>query len=495
MEITLLSPAQRPAAEGVLEGISTGNTVVLRGGPGSGKSTVLRFVRDQLNCHLLGMREFMQALDRQSAIEEAYLALMREAFAKHDLIILDDLHLITAVVEHFNYQRAGLLEAALTALMAEADAQHKKLIFSVEDDAPVAILHRAYCWRIESFTAVDYEFICRAYFDGAAAATLDYAQIHRFAPALNAHQLKNACVWVQKHDERGTDRFVEYLREQHLFSNVALEEVEHVEWTDLKGVDEVIQALEAKIALPFENEALAAELNLKPKRGVLLAGPPGTGKTTIGRALAHRLKSKFFLIDGTVVAGSEGFHREVNRIFDAARRNAPSIIFIDDADVIFGGDEERGLCRYLLTKMDGLESASSGRVCVMMTAMEPGDLPAALLRAGRVELWLEMRVPDDAARAAIVRGQLANLPGPFDSIDLDAVVEASEGLTGADLKAVIEDGKLLYAHDRAQEIPPRPIEDYFLDAIATVRKNRRTYTRRKPSPALVETMKIGFEID
>src|SRR5580704_3053682 len=162
----------------------------------------------------------------------------------------------------------------------------------------------------------------------------------------------------------------------------------------LKGVDDIIEALETKIALPFENREWAARLNLKPKRGVLLAGPPGTGKTTIGRALAHRLKGKFFLVDGTMIAGSDNFYRQIDRVFAAASRSAPSVIFIDDADVIFGGDKESGLYRYLLTKMDGLESASAGRVCVMMTAMEPADLPAAMLRSGCVELWLETRLPD-----------------------------------------------------------------------------------------------------
>ena len=68
-------------------------------------------------------------------------------------------------------------------------------------------------------------------------------------------------------------------------SNVQIDEVPRVDWNDLQGMDDLIRMLEAKIALPFENDALAAKLNLKPKRGVLLAGPPGTGKTTIGRAM------------------------------------------------------------------------------------------------------------------------------------------------------------------------------------------------------------------
>jgi len=162
-----------------------------------------------------------------------------------------------------------------------------------------------------------------------------------------------------------------------------------VRWSDLRGVDDVIRALEAKVALPFENDALTAGLRLKPKRGVLIAGPPGTGKTTIGRALAHRLKSKFFLIDGTVVAGSSDFFDDVKAIFERARRNAPSIVFIDDTDVIFDDNANPGFYRYLLTVLDGLESASSERVCVMMTAMNPGSLPAVFASA-----WGDLAIND-----------------------------------------------------------------------------------------------------
>jgi len=114
--------------------------------------------------------------------------------------------------------------------------------------------------------------------------------------------------------------------------------------------------------------------------------------TTIGRALAHRLKGKFFLIDGTVNSDRGSFYDRMERVFEAAKRNAPSVIFIDDADVIFEA-RNHGLARYLLTMMDGLESASCERVCVMMTAMDTASLPPALLRSGRVELWLCTRLP------------------------------------------------------------------------------------------------------
>ena len=101
----------------------------------------------------------------------------------------------------------------------------------------------------------------------------------------------------------------------------------------------------------------------RSKRGVLLYGPPGTGKTTIGRALAHRLRGKFFLIDGTFIAGTQNFYNRISQVFEAAKDNAPSVIFIDDADAIFEDGEEQALYRYLLTMLDGLESESAGRVC------------------------------------------------------------------------------------------------------------------------------------
>src|SRR5438128_7592721 len=130
-------------------------------------------------------------------------------------------------------------------------------------------------------------------------------------------------------------------------SNVDLQEVQQVDLRDLKGLDDVLEALEANVVLPLEDTETAEELDLKPKRGVLLVGPPGTGKTTVGRALAHRLKSKFFLVDGTFISGTGAFYGRIHWVFESAKQNAPSIIFIDDSDAIFESGEELGLYRYL----------------------------------------------------------------------------------------------------------------------------------------------------
>jgi SpoVK/Ycf46/Vps4 family AAA+-type ATPase len=180
---------------------------------------------------------------------------------------------------------------------------------------------------------------------------------------------------------------------------------------------------------------------------------------------------------------------QVQRIFEQAKKNAPAVIFIDDADVIFES-QNRGFYRYLLTLMDGIESTSAARVCVMITAMEPASVPQAMLRSGRIELWLETRLPDEAARLEILRERLAGLPEPFASADLRAIAAAARHLTGADLKGVAEDAKLLLARDKARGRNPAPIETYFYDAIETVRANHRRYRRTRSAKPAEEP--VGF---
>jgi ATP-dependent 26S proteasome regulatory subunit len=142
--------------------------------------------------------------------------------------------------------------------------------------------------------------------------------------------------------------------------------------------------------------------------------------------------------------------------------------------VIFEGGDT-GLYRYLLTMLDGLESETAGQVCVMMTAMDVGSLPPALVRSGRIELWLEMRMPDEEARAAILGEHCAGLPAMMGPIDISRVAGATEGLSGADLKRLVEDGKILYAYDRSRDVPARPTDEYLLSAVETVRANKERY--------------------
>ncbi len=489
-----LTPSQQKIADKLLDGLSVGEVCLLQGATGTGKTVLLRYIARHLGGVLIPIGRFVALLRDRSpaAIEETFLELVEHHFRVGTILIIDDLHLILRVVEDYDYPRLHLFECALSALLEQSEKQGKKLVFATDlEHSPLLIRQRGYHWRLPSPEAHDYKAICQFYL-GITVSRVDYDKLHDFAPALNYHQLKHACIWLRREAEVTHDIFSDYLATHNMVSNVDMDEVPPVDWKQLKGVDDLILELEAKIALPFENQALARQLQLKPKRGVLLAGPPGTGKTTIGRALAHRLKSKFFLIDGTVVAGSGEFYSRVERIFDDAKRNAPSIIFIDDADVIFE-EGNHGFYRYLLTMMDGLESASAERVCVMLTAMDPSSLPPAMLRSGRIELWLHIRLPGEEARKEILSDRLRSLPFPLSDANLLQLARATHGLTGADLKAVVEDAKLFFAYDQVAEAEGAPVEHYFLRAIATVRSNRSNYKCKRGSSLMSNP--IGFPIE
>lgn len=475
---TNLSPSQQVALDGLRDAIPSGDVFLLRSKTGRGRSTVLRELNRIVGGAMLTLSDFVDELHKRHplALEDSLFGIIFESLRQNDTVIIDDLHIATATMSlcHF-YPRAGLLDTPMTVLAAYAADARKKLIIGTGSSAPEPIEVRAYGYRIEAFKPADYRHLCPIFLAPGEANQLNFEKVHRFAPKLNAHQLKGACYWFRGRGPVETDAFIEYLRSQRLASNVELDEVAAVDLRDLKGVDDVIVSLEATIVLPLENDLLASELDLKPKRGVLLVGPPGTGKTTIGRALAHRLKSKFFLIDGTFISGTRDFYSMIHHVFEAAKENAPSVIFIDDSDVIFESGQEHGLYRYLLTMLDGLESKSAGRVCVMMTAMDIGNIPPALIRSGRVELWLEMRFPDEAARTAILADLVAALPPVLRHVDVSRIGAASDGFTGADLRRVIDDGKSLYAFARSNEKSPQPLTDYFLAAIESVRANKEKY--------------------
>jgi transitional endoplasmic reticulum ATPase len=486
-----LSPSQQEAFDDFLEAFPTGNVFTVWTRDGLGTTSLLREINRLKGGVFITMKNYVDQLGLRDPLqmEETLERLLMNAMDKYEVIIMDDLHLLYQVIcgcgYGDSYPRSKFVDAILTSVCSFAVAADKKLVFGNQGTVPPAIANRCYYAGFKKFQLKDYEFFGKAYL-GDNYTAVDYSKVYQYAPKLNAHQLKGALQWfVDKTVD--TELFLEYLRNQRMASNVDLGEVEAVELSSLKGIEDVIEALEANIIVPLEQSELAAEFKVRPKRGVLLAGPPGTGKTTIGRALAHRLKSKFFLIDGTFISGTNNFYSQVTRVFEAAKNNAPAIIFIDDSDVIFENKDDFGLYRYLLTMLDGLEGESNKRVCLMMTTMDVSSIPAALVRSGRIELWLETRLPDVEARLQILKDCGAQLPDSLDGVNLEKLADDTEGLTGADLRRLIDDGKILFAFDKARKREMHSVDSYFERALAGIRKNKEIYQRasetRREAPA------------
>ncbi len=473
-----LVPTQARALDQLERALDRHHAAVLSGRAGLGATRILAELHGRIGGAYLTSREIIEALEDHHplAVEETVYRVVRAALLDHPAVLVDDFQFVASLAccTHA-YPRQGFLSAALLPLVELARETGKRLVFATQG-LPLPGLHeRVPTVGLMRFTPADYALLCAAHLGDDRAAALDIRKVHRFAPNLTARQLRSASEALRAEPALDTDRFLTHLREHHMASNVDLGEVQAVDLRDLKGIGDVIAALEANVILPLENSEVSEELDLAPKRGVLLAGPPGTGKTTIGRALAHRLKSKFFLIDGTIVSGTPHFHQHVHHVFEAAKTNAPAIIFIDDSDVIFEAGRETGFYRYLLTMLDGLESTSAGRVCLMMTAMDVGNLPPALVRSGRIELWLETRLPDAAAREAILADRCSRLPASIGAVDVPQLAAASDGLSGADLKRVVDDGKLLFAYERQRKTTVLAGTEYFLRAIETVRRNKEQY--------------------
>jgi AAA+ superfamily predicted ATPase len=475
---TKLCPAQQRALDALIQAAAVENALVLLAPPGMGTTTVAREVLAKFGGALLNMKDLVDAMQERHplALEDVFEQRVLGALHANDWVVVDDVHLVLGLAfAGGSYPRPRYLNLPLAALTAYAVEGGKKLILAGQPAELGDVSHRCHEVTIGDFTPSDYEHLCHAYLPPALAAQLDYARIHRSAPMLNARQLRTACAWASGNPDLNTDGFIDTLQSRQMGSNVDLREVEAASFSDLKGVDDVLQSLETHVLLPLEHDSLVAEFGLKTTRGVLLAGAPGTGKTTIGRALAHRLRSKFFLVDGTRVAGTGPFGSQLPGIFDAARRNAPSVVFIDDSDALFANGAESGSYSYLLARLDGLESRSAGRVCVILTAMDVANLPPALVRSGRIELWLELRLPDEAARVTILRQELADVPASIGRVDILRLASATGNFSAADLKRVAADGKALFAFDRALNRSMRPSTEYFLEAVETVRSNKQRY--------------------
>jgi transitional endoplasmic reticulum ATPase len=209
------------------------------------------------------------------------------------------------------------------------------------------------------------------------------------------------------------------------------------------GLSEQIARVQEMIETPLRRPELYRRLGLQPPRGVLFTGPPGSGKTLLARAVAARTKASFFQISGPEIITKHYGDSEagLRKVFDAATKAAPAIIFIDEIDAIAPRREglsddkqvERRLVAQLLTLMDGL--TDRGRVVVMAATNLPDALDPALRRPGRFDREIAFGPPNATQRREILEVHLARTPLAPD-VQVDSIAARSHGYVGADLAAL-----------------------------------------------------------
>lgn len=467
-----LSPTQQKALDQLQLVLAAAPVVGFIAQTGCGRSTVVRALVEQCGGRLIDATDMTAAVaDRPAnAFEEAIGAEISKALREHELVVIDDLFYF-AMPGYNASTRPGFVRTVLRQIVTQAVASGRRLVMcgtptEAWSTAQDQFGSQAAVVTMEGFSAADYAAIGRNVAGEAAVAEIDFEVLYRYASHLHGHQLRLAFNLLKGRERLSTQDVITCLTRHVTASNTRVDEVEATTFAQLPGHEEIIDALETHIVLPMENSAVAARMGLKPKRGVLLYGPPGTGKTSIGRALAHHMRGKFFLIDGSIVSEPPAqFFAKVQRVIQEAKDNAPSVLFIDDADVLFSIEHISGLSRYLLTLLDGLESETSRNVCVMMTAMNVKLIPDALLRSGRVELWLETKVPVAAIRARILQRWMGNELPQSQALDFDELAQMTEGFTPADLRRLVADAKALCAADLARERAVRTAAAYVASAV------------------------------
>ncbi|MDD4455493.1 MAG: CDC48 family AAA ATPase [Candidatus Methanomethylophilaceae archaeon] len=224
-------------------------------------------------------------------------------------------------------------------------------------------------------------------------------------------------------------------------------DVPQVSYDDIGGLGDEVHKLREMVELPLKHPELFKRLGVEAPKGVLLHGPPGTGKTMLAKAVAGETSSNFISIGGPEIMSkfygeSEGKLRE---IFQEAEENAPSIIFIDEIDSIapkrdeVTGETERRIVAQLLSLMDGLKSR--GKVVVIGATNRPNSIDEALRRPGRFDREIEIKIPDRNGRLEILQIHTKGMPLTED-VDLEELADKTHGYAGADLSALTKEAAM-----------------------------------------------------
>ncbi|CUV03974.1 unnamed protein product [Cryptosporidium hominis] len=245
------------------------------------------------------------------------------------------------------------------------------------------------------------------------------------------------------------------------------EKMDDIGYDDIGGCRKQMAQIREMIELPLRHPGLFKALGVKPPRGVLLYGPPGSGKTLIAKAVANETGAFFFLINGPEVMSKMAGEAEGNlrRAFEEAEKNSPAIIFIDEIDSIApkrektNGEVERRVVSQLLTLMDGLKGR--GQVVVIAATNRPNSIDPALRRFGRFDREIDIGVPDDNGRLEIIRIHTRNMKLAKD-VKIDDIAANTHGFVGADLAQLCTEAALCCIREKMDVID---MEDETIDAV------------------------------
>merc|ERR1719183_1286089 len=231
-------------------------------------------------------------------------------------------------------------------------------------------------------------------------------------------------------------------------------------YADIGGLETQIQEMKEAVELPMTHPEMYEDIGIKPPKGVILYGVPGTGKTLLAKAVANQTSATFLRIVGSELIQKylgDG-PKLVREIFRAADENAPSIVFIDEIDAVgtkrynsnSGGEREiQRTMLELLNQLDGFDER--GDVKVIMATNRIDSLDPALLRLGRIDRKIEFPLPDEKTKRRIFNIHTGKMTLAED-VDLEEYIMSKDGLSGADIKAICTEAGLLALRERRMKV-------------------------------------------
>eukprot|EP00854_Cymbomonas_tetramitiformis_P023368 gene23368-28287_t len=342
-----LSPSQRFAAEELIDAVnrkapfvalsaqSAGNAGTLT--RGMGLTTLLHAVECELtatSAKLLSIQDTvapsalaLQTLDSTDLSKDTW----------ERILIIGLQHLARSDgTSHGFYETAGPPVLLTKGLVDEAIRRQKTVVVTYVEGHFLRFIGAPLKVGLPRFAPEDYEHVARPWLSGEPGEEVDFLTLYGRHPQLSPADLR-ALVTSAQRSSRGactTDAVLRAASDGLVASGGAIDSstVEFIDTSKMAGMQTIFDSLETHVLAPFENPTLSREVGAEPKAGVLLYGPPGTGKTSVGRWLAHRLSGKLFMVKEL------GTAYQMMQTFAQAAACAPSVVFIDDVDVLLQRD-------------------------------------------------------------------------------------------------------------------------------------------------------------
>ncbi len=461
-------------------GVEPPKGVLLYGPPGTGKTLIARVVAAETNA-------FFSTINGPEIVNSVYgksEALLRDVFQEAQrrapsIIFIDELDALAAKRETSGELERRIVGQLLTLM--DGMASRGQVVVIGATNQPNSLdpalrrpgrFDREIGLRVPDVRART-EILRIHSKDAALANDIDFARLAQLTPGFVGADLEALCREAAMIALRRVLPHIDYQRgyipyETLVNLNItmadfqaALREIEpsttrevYVEvsettWDDIGGLEKTKDLLTEGVEWPLRYPEVYANVKAEPPRGVLLSGPPGSGKTLIARALANQCEASFISIKGPELLSKWVGEAEkgIREVFRHAKQAAPCIVFFDEIDSLAprrSGDVDRnfsnGVIAQLLTEMDGIEGREG--VIVLGATNRPELIDPALLRPGRFDLVVELEYPDEEERRAIfavhTRGK-AIAP----DVTVEELASLTPGRSGADIEAICRRAALL----------------------------------------------------